>query len=87
MEEVYRLSAGTLLYAVRKLHKRGFYGLPDVMPRLSDGEFPAFAQEAEMELIADWIFKTAVDYEGSASAVRDQVQALCSQFPLYGECR
>lgn len=51
LEEVYRLSAGTLLYAVRKLHKRGFYGLPDVMPRLSDGEFPAFAQEAEMELI------------------------------------
>lgn len=52
MEQRYRLSAGALLYAVCKLHKSGIYGVPQVMPRLSDRGFPAFAQEAELELLA-----------------------------------
>lgn len=51
MEQVYRLSAGALLYAVLKLHKPGIYGLPNVMPKLSDKDFPAFAQDAELELM------------------------------------
>lgn len=51
MEQAYRLSAGALLYAVLKLHKPGIYGLPNVMPKLSDKDFPAFAQDAELELM------------------------------------
>lgn len=51
MEQTYRLSAGALLYAVLKLHKPGIYGLPNVMPKLSDKDFPAFAQDAELELM------------------------------------
>lgn len=51
MEQKYHLSAGALLYAVRLLRKRGFYGVPNAMPKLSDSAFPAFAQDAEMELI------------------------------------
>ena len=51
MEQAYRLSAGALLYAVLKLHKPGIYGLPTVMPKLSDKDFPAFAQDAELELM------------------------------------
>ena len=51
MEQAYHLSAGALLYAVLKLHKPGIYGLPNVMPKLSDKDFPAFAQDAELELM------------------------------------
>lgn len=51
MEQAYRLSAAALLYAVLKLHKSGIYGLPNVMPKLSDKDFPAFAQDAELELM------------------------------------
>jgi len=51
MEQAYSLSAGALLYAVLRLHKQGIYGLPNVMPGMSDQNFPAFAQDAELELM------------------------------------
>ena len=51
MEQGYCLSAESLLYAVLKLHKRGIYGVPNVMPKSSDKQFPEFAQQAEMELL------------------------------------
>lgn len=51
MKEVYQLPADAMLYAVLRLHKPGIYGLPNVMPKLSDKEFPAFAQDAELELM------------------------------------
>lgn len=47
----YRLSAGAVLYAVFLLHKRSIYGVPAVMPPVHDRKFPAFAQEAEQELM------------------------------------
>lgn len=45
-QQEYRMPAGTLLYAVYRLHRRGIYGLPNQMPSLSDKSFPLFAQEA-----------------------------------------
>lgn len=46
-QQEYRMPAGTLLYAVYRLHRRGIYGLPNQMPSLSDKSFPLFAQELE----------------------------------------
>lgn len=51
MEQAYRLSAEALLYAVLKLHRSGIYGLPNGMPKMSDKSFPAFVQDAELELM------------------------------------
>jgi len=39
--------------------------------------------EADMEIIAQCIYKTATDYENTADAVRDTVDKLCSRYPLY----
>lgn len=50
-QQEYRMPAGTLLYAVYRLHRRGIYGLPNQMPPLSDKSFPLFAQEAEAALM------------------------------------
>lgn len=50
-QQEYRMPAGTLLYAVYRLHRRGIYGLPNQMPSLSDKSFPLFAQEAEATLM------------------------------------
>lgn len=50
-QQEYRMPAGTLLYAVYSLHRRGIYGLPNQMPLLSDKSFPLFAQEAEAALM------------------------------------
>lgn len=51
MEQEYRMPAGTLLYAVYSLHRRGIYGLPNQMPPPSDKSFPLFAQQAEAALM------------------------------------
>lgn len=37
----------------------------------------------EMKLIANWIYKIAIDFEGNADTVRKEVEALCDKFPLY----
>ena len=38
---------------------------------------------AEMEQIADFIAKTAFDYENTRDEVKSAVAELCSRFPLY----
>ena len=40
-------------------------------------------KEAEMKLIANWIYKAAVDFENSADTIRSEVSELCAKFPLY----
>ena len=40
-------------------------------------------KEAEMEVIADCIYRTAVDFEGSAADVRRTVTELTAAFPIY----
>lgn len=40
-------------------------------------------KEAEMALIANWIYRTATDFEATAEQTRHEVEALCSKFPLY----
>ena len=40
-------------------------------------------KEEDMEVIADCIYKTAVDYENTADEVRAAVNALCAKYPLY----
>lgn len=50
-QQEYRMPAGTLLYAVYRLHRRGIYGVPNKTPPLSDKSFPLFAQEAETALM------------------------------------
>ena len=40
-------------------------------------------KEEDMEVIADCIYKTAVDYENTADEVRAAVSALCAKYPLY----
>ena len=40
-------------------------------------------KEAEMKLIANWIYKAAVDFENSADTIRSEVSQLCARFPLY----
>ena len=39
--------------------------------------------EAEMERIADFIFRCAADFENSAESIREEVCAICEKFPLY----
>lgn len=62
-QQEYRMSAGTLLYAVYRLHRRGIYGLPNKMPALSDKSFPLFAQEAETALMEMEL--GALDFDGN----------------------
>ena len=40
-------------------------------------------KEEDMEVIAECIYKTAVDYENTADEVRAAVSALCAKYPLY----
>ncbi len=40
-------------------------------------------KEAEMALIANWIYRTATDFESTAAQTRREVEALCAKFPLY----
>ena len=41
-------------------------------------------KEEEMRIIARLVADTARDFEGTAEATRQQVQALCERFPIYG---
>ncbi len=41
-------------------------------------------KEAEMAQIANFIKRTATDYEASADEIRQSGSALCAKFPLYG---
>jgi len=38
---------------------------------------------AEMDLIAEAIYLAATDFEGSADAIRESVNAMCAKYPLY----
>lgn len=38
---------------------------------------------ADMEIIADCIYKVATDFENSADEVRETINALCAKYPLY----
>ena len=40
-------------------------------------------REPEMARIADWIYRTATDFEASADEIRREVTELCAKFPLY----
>ncbi|HWP52120.1 MAG TPA: serine hydroxymethyltransferase [Clostridia bacterium] len=40
-------------------------------------------KEAEMVLIANWIYRTATDFDATAEQTRKEVDALCAKFPLY----
>lgn len=40
-------------------------------------------KETEMEQIADLIYRTATDFEGSCEQVRKEVAEICSKFPMY----
>lgn len=40
-------------------------------------------KEPEMVKIAHWMGEIARDFEGSAAKVREEVNALCAQFPIY----
>lgn len=40
-------------------------------------------KEAEMALIANWVYRTATDFEATAEQTRKEVEALCAKFPLY----
>ncbi len=39
--------------------------------------------ESDMDKIADCIHRVAVDFEGNAQGVRDDVNAICKKYPLY----
>lgn len=39
--------------------------------------------EADMDIIADCIYKTTVDFENTADAVRETVNELCARYPIY----
>lgn len=39
--------------------------------------------EKDMEVIAECIYLAAADFENSAGQIREKVQALCEQYPLY----
>ncbi len=39
--------------------------------------------EAEMERIADFVYRCATDFENSADSIREEVCAICEKFPLY----
>ena len=40
-------------------------------------------KEADMDVIADCIHRTAVDFENQADAVRAMVTEICGKYPLY----
>ncbi len=40
-------------------------------------------KEAEMALIANWVYRTATNFEATAEQTRKEVEALCAKFPLY----
>jgi len=40
-------------------------------------------KEADMQIIADCIYDAATDFENKADEIREKVDALCTQYPLY----
>ncbi|MDD6735201.1 MAG: serine hydroxymethyltransferase [Clostridiales bacterium] len=40
-------------------------------------------KEAEMLKIADWIYDTVTDFDNSKDRISNEVQELCSQYPIY----
>ena len=40
-------------------------------------------REPEMAKIAKWISDTVTDFEGTHAGISDEVQELCSHFPIY----
>ena len=40
-------------------------------------------KEPEMVQIANWVYRTATDFEGTAEQTRREVEALCARFPIY----
>ena len=42
-------------------------------------------KEAEMELIASWMMKTATDFEATKETVTKEVIELCEKFPIYND--
>jgi len=40
-------------------------------------------KEAEMDIIAECVYLTATDFEGSADKIRGMVNAMCAKYPLY----
>lgn len=40
-------------------------------------------KEAEMELIANWIYLAITDFEANKETISEEVQALCAKFPIY----
>ena len=36
-----------------------------------------------MALIANWVYRTATNFEATAEQTRKEVEALCAKFPLY----
>ncbi len=38
---------------------------------------------AEMDEIAEFMYKTATDFEGSAAAIREGVEKICGRYPIY----
>ena len=41
--------------------------------------------ETEMKIIADCIYQTAADFEGTSDQVRQTVMELTSRFPIYDQ--
>ncbi len=42
-------------------------------------------REEEMKTVADYLYRIATDFAGEKDKVREEVQALCARFPIYGE--
>lgn len=40
-------------------------------------------KEADMDLIAEYIFEAATDFENKADSIREGVEALCARYPIY----
>ena len=40
-------------------------------------------KEAEFKQIANWIYQTASDFDGKAEEIRNGVESLCNNFPIY----
>lgn len=40
-------------------------------------------KEADMDLIAEYIFEAATDFENKADSIREGVKALCARYPIY----
>lgn len=41
-------------------------------------------KEAEMRMVADWLWRTATNFEKEADNIRMEVEALAKKFPIYG---